>query len=84
MDNVFERWSSNLKPEIITIPLCTGTLKSGTLENPRFEPQAEYGIFMDDNGEFDSILCQSAIMLYDLLDMLKAKMTKFIFFKKSQ
>ena len=56
MEYVFDKWSRNLKTELITIPLCVGRQYLGTLENPRFEQQAEYEIFIDGNGEIDSNL----------------------------
>ena len=60
MDDVFEWLSRNLKTEVNTIPLCAGRLESGAVKIPRIEPQADYRIFIDKNGEFDSNLFQSA------------------------
>ena len=77
--DVFEKWSRNLTTELNTIPLCAGRLESGALENPRVEPNSEFIIFIDENDEFDTSLFQSAIMLYNMLGMLRDKITKFLY-----
>ena len=77
--DIFERWSRNLKTELNTIPLCAGRLETGPLVHPRVEPRPEYYIFMDEDGKFDSELFQAATMLYTLVDMLREKVTTFIY-----
>ena len=53
------------------------TFRKGALHNPRLEPNAEWDIFVDENGKFDALSFQSAIMLFNLLNMLKDKISKF-------
>ena len=77
--DIFDKWSRNLKTELNTIPLCSGRFEKESLQNPRLEPNASYDIFMDVNGKFDSLLFQSSIMLFNMLDMLKDKITKFLY-----
>ena len=49
------------------------------MENCRVEPVSEFIIFIDENDEFDKSLFQSAIMLYNVLDMLQDKITKILY-----
>ena len=65
------------KYRLTTIPLCAGRLETGALKNPHVKPKPEYNIFIDKNSNFDSQLFQSAIMLFNLLDMLRDKITEF-------
>ena len=44
-----------------------------------FGKDVEYYIFMDEDGKFDAELFQAATMLYTLVDMLRAKVTTFIY-----
>ena len=73
----FEKWNRNMNTELSTIPLCAGRLETGALKNPRVEPMPECNIFMDEYDVFVPELFQSAIMLYNLLEMLRDKITKF-------
>ena len=75
----FEKWNRNINTEHSTVHLCVGRLETGALKSPRVEPKPEYYIFIDENSNFDSQLFQSAIMLYNQLDMLRDKITKFLY-----
>ena len=79
MKDVFEKWSRNLKTELNPIPLYAGRPESGALENPRVEPDSKSIIFIDENDEFDTSLFQSSVVLHSFLDMLRDKITKFVY-----
>ena len=58
-----------MNTELSTIPLCAGRVETGALKNPRVEPKPEYNFFMDKNKVFDTQQYQSAVMIYNLLDI---------------
>ena len=64
----------NLKTELNKIPLCSGRFVKGPLQHPRLEPKNKCFSFADE--KFDAPSFQSSIMLLNLPDMLKDKITK--------
>ena len=75
----FKKRKRNLNTELSMMLLCAGRLETGALRNTHVEQKPEYNIFNDKYSNFDSQLFKSATMLYNLLDMLRDKFTKFLY-----
>ena len=77
--DVFERWSRGLKTELNTIPLCGKRFELGPLVNPRAEPSADDPIFRDEDGLFDGVSYEKALMLYELVEGLAKKVSNYLY-----
>jgi len=67
-----------LKNELLPIPLCGKRLELGHLVNPRLKPDPNDELFKLEDGNFDGIGFQNALMLFELLENIKMKVCDFM------
>ena len=81
--DVFEKFSRQLQSEIFTVPLCANRFELGNLVNPRIEPDPESPIFymVNEDGEevFQASAFGKSLMLYNLLEDIRVKISAFLF-----
>ena len=68
----------DLKNELLPIPLCGKRLELGHLVNPRLKPDPIDELFKLEDGNFDGIGFQNALMLFELLENIKMKVCDFM------
>ena len=74
----YGKWTRDLKNELLPIPLCGKRLDLGHLVNPRLKPDPIDELFKLEDGNFDGIGFQNALMLFELLENIKMKVCDFM------
>ena len=77
--DAYQRWLKGIKTEILPIPFCELRIDHGPLSNPRRKPDPKSTLFQDIAEDFDSKSYESALILYNLLNVLTTKISNFLY-----